>query len=306
MIRHFFANLLLSAWVLMTLAFAAQPEPLTPKGRDFISPVWSPDGSQIAVTQSGYRGVWLLNPKSNELTRLTEADAAGFGMSWSHDGQYLATTENQTGTIPRRSAVRIYDTKHSTNQYLSDFQTRLTGTLNWSPNDQAIFIIGHSPLQKAFYLLDNSPSTPGFEFFTILHDEIISYNTASQIVTTLATDGRFLNLQNSLNGETYVCEKLGGGLRIGNQSRIIADLPRGERPRWSPDGQTIVFQIASDDGERILTSDIWRIKNDGSDILQITNTPDQIELNPSLAPDNQTVVYEELISRQIFKLDLMP
>ena len=67
-----------------------------------------------------------------------------------------------------------------------------------------------------------------------------------------------------------------------------------------------IDQIATDDGERILQSDIWRVSVDGSQVTQITDTPNQIELNPSLSPDNRDVAYEELTSRQIFILSLTP
>ena len=303
--RHL-TQILVAGLAIMTFTIAAEPKALTPKLKEFINPVWSPDGSQIAVSQSGYRGVWLVDSQSHKMTLLTDANAAGFGMAWSHDGRYLATTENQGETIPRRTAIRVYDVKGNTQQLLSDFTTRLTGTLFWSRNSQGVFLVGHTPLQNAFFRLKNETPTVGLDFFSIQGDQIVSYNTASQIMTTLGTNSRFLNLQISPDGETYVCEKLGGGLRIGNQTTVIADLPRGERPRWSVDGQSIVYQIATDDGERILQSDIWRVSVDGSQVTQITDTPNQIELNPSLSPDNRYVAYEELTSRQIFILSLTP
>lgn len=303
MIRHSVISII-STLTLSTAVFAAEPVPVTAPGSDYIGPIWSPAGTQIAVSQSGYQGVWLINAQSQKMTKLSDANAAGFGMAWSHDGQFLATTENQPETTPRRTAIRIYDTKNNTGKYLSGFETRLTGTLCWSPDDQAVFLVGHSPVSAAFFSLTGNQRVEGYDFFSILRDQILTYNSASQVVTPRAGNARYLNLQPSPDGNAYVCEKLGGGLQIGNASGVIAELEKGERPRWSPDGQFIVFQIAKDDGERILESDLWQVNSDGRQMTQLTSTPDQIELNPSLAPNNQTIVYQELNSRRIYTLKL--
>ncbi|MCF7796211.1 MAG: hypothetical protein K9N11_10485 [Lentisphaeria bacterium] len=297
-------TLLLITLIFTSHSLAAQPEALTPAGRAFIGPIWSPSGEYIAVSESGYQGVWLINMINGKLTQLNNANAAGFGMAWSHDGRYLATTENKARSIPRRTAVMIYDTQTGENTNLSGFEERLIGTLTWSPDDQNLFLIGHFPLRNAVFSRTEKTSPAGYNFFSILHDQIVEYNTASQVMLTLQTGQRYLNLRPSPDGQTFVCEIIGGGLIIGNSRGLIAQTDAGERPRWSADGQYIVYQIAKDDGHRITQSEIWRMTADGSELLQITDTPDLIELNPSLAPDNRRVVYEERNSRRIYTLEL--
>lgn len=299
-------TLLLVPLLFMGIVNAAQPVALTPAEKDFIGPIWSPSGDYIALSESGYQGVWIVNTTNGKLTRLSSANAAGFGMAWSHDGRYLAATENKTRLIPRRTAVMIYDTQTGERNNLTGFEERLTGALAWSPDDQGLFLIGHFPLRKAVFFLTGKAPSAGYDYFSILHDQIVEYNTASQVMLTLQTGQRYLNLQHSPDGETYVCEIIGGGLIIGNRRGLIAQTDAGERPRWSPDGQYIIYQIARDDGHRITSSELWRIRADGSELTQITSTPDIIELNPSLSPDNRSVVYEERNSRRIYTLDLEP
>lgn len=297
-------RILLLPLMFMGFVNAAQPMALTPADKDFIAPLWSPSGDHIAVSESGYEGVWLVNMTNGKLTQLSDANAAGFGMAWSHDGRYLATTENKARTIPRRTAVMIYDTQTGEVQNLTGYEERLIGALTWSPDDQSLFLIGHFPLRKAVFPRTDKVPTGGYNFFSILHDQIVEYNTASQVMLTLQTGQRYLNLQLSPDGETYVCEIIGGGLIMGNRRGLITQTDAGERPRWSPDGEYIVYQIAKDDGHRITSSELWRIRADGSELTQLTDTPDLIELNPSISPDNRRVVYEERNSRRIYTLDL--
>jgi hypothetical protein len=63
---------------------------------------------------------------------------------------------------------------------------------------------------------------------------------------------------------------------------IPIDLPRGSEagwPQWSPDGTMLVFQLVMD-GQ----SDLYTVRPDGSDLVQITNTPDLDETDPDWGP----------------------
>ncbi len=289
---------------LISMLFAAEPRLLTTSDQALICPTWSPAGDYIAASGSGYRGVWLIRVADGKLIQLSDANAAGFGMAWSHTGRYLATTENKAGQAPNRTALRVYDMRTLTGSNYSDYSKRLTGTVSWTPDDQGIFLVGHFPLHDAYFKFASQASGHGYNLFSIIHDQVVEYNSESEEMITILAGQRVLNLQIAPDGKTFVCEKTGGGLIIGNKDGILAQTDQGERPRWSVDGQYLVFQITKDNGHEILASDIWRIKADGTGLTQLTDTPDAMEFNPSLAPDNKKVVFENLVSRHIYELDL--
>lgn len=64
----------------------------------FGNPVWSPDGSMLAVAvwHAGSRDLYLIDPESGEQTPLWQDAAVDFYPSWSPDGQYLVFTSDRT------------------------------------------------------------------------------------------------------------------------------------------------------------------------------------------------------------------
>lgn len=62
----------------------------------------------------------------------------------------------------------------------------------------------------------------------------------------------------------------------------LTQIREGSNPRWSPDGNKIVFEH---DGE------IWTINADGTSLIQLTNTSEISEQLPSFSPDGTMIVY---------------
>lgn len=62
----------------------------------------------------------------------------------------------------------------------------------------------------------------------------------------------------------------------------LTQIKEGMFPRWSPDGEKIVFVH---DGE------IWTVHANGTSLMQLTNTRDFSESLPSYSPDGKRIVY---------------
>ncbi len=76
----------------------------------------------------------------------------------------------------------------------------------------------------------------------------------------------------------------------------------GNHVQWMPDGSGIVFDRTQDDGQRILSGDIYYAATDGSGVYQITDTPGVIEQFPRVSPDGTRILYE--VDGQIFIADI--
>lgn len=62
----------------------------------------------------------------------------------------------------------------------------------------------------------------------------------------------------------------------------LTQLREGAYPKWSPNGTKIVFEHKQE---------IWVINSDGTNLIQLTNTPDIYESLPSFSPDGNYIVY---------------
>ena len=68
-----------------------------------------------------------------------------------------------------------------------------------------------------------------------------------------------------------------------NLTRLTGGDSAGEAPRWSPDGRRIAF---------VRDGDIWTIQANGSDLRNLTDTPDAFEGSPAWSPNGKRVLFE--------------
>lgn len=98
------------------------------------------------------------------------------------------------------------------------------------------------------------------------------------------------------NGDLYVldAESLDLRLLVGGDAKEI-------HASWSPDGTQVAF-----DSDRSGNLDIWRIDASGSNITQLTRTPDSIELVPSWSPDGGWILFNRMMDDgfDIFVVDM--
>jgi len=99
----------------------------------------------------------------------------------------------------------------------------------------------------------------------------------------VSPDGRYI-AYNGLYTGLYIAPLDGSGPPI--------YLGEGHSPSWLPDGSGIVYNVSIDDGHQLLASDLYLASVDGQTISNLTQTQDQIEINPSVSPDGRWVAYE--------------
>ena len=63
------------------IAFS-EPVLLLKSSQNLMAPVWSPDGSKIAVTGDNYVGIWVANADGSSLQQVSSATGAGYQMIW--------------------------------------------------------------------------------------------------------------------------------------------------------------------------------------------------------------------------------
>ncbi|MBB5979071.1 DPP IV N-terminal domain-containing protein [Kribbella solani] len=100
----------------------------------------------------------------------------------------------------------------------------------------------------------------------------------TNFMVSVSPDGNWLALD--LVTAIWVLPSAGGTAR-----RLTDDLQDATRPRWSPDGRSIVFQSYRDGNFHL-----WTIRPDGSGLRQLTNGRyDHRE--PHVAPDGRSIVF---------------
>jgi hypothetical protein len=88
------------------------------------------------------------------------------------------------------------------------------------------------------------------------------------------------------------------------EGKILANLGRGYPARWSPDSKRIVFCIQEESEFDIIASELYIVNADGTDKIQITDTPDEIETGPVWSPDGTKIACGSHSSAGIFVINL--
>jgi Tol biopolymer transport system component len=128
------------------------------------------------------------------------------------------------------------------------------------------------------------------------HNDKVYYRSAPGETARVISEGddRFYGGVVSPDGRHIAYNGLYTGLYIAalDGSHPPIYLGEGYSPSWLPDGSGIVYNISIDDGHQLLASDLYLATVDGTAISNLTQSPDQIELNPSVSPDGQWVAFE--------------
>jgi len=102
-------------------------------------------------------------------------------------------------------------------------------------------------------------------------------------------EGTWMNLDVSPNGQTIVFDMLGDIYTMpisgGTATVLRKGLPFEVQPRFSPDGQKIMFTSDAGGGDNI-----WMMDKDGQNAKQITKEKFRLLNNPAWAPDGQYFV----------------
>jgi Tol biopolymer transport system component len=241
-------------------------------------PSWSPNGLVIAVALESPQGLLFsgtVNPDGSDFVRFDSPDSSlNLGCTvWSPDGTRLAcegwddtdTTRNGIYTVRSTDGgdlVRVTESPAEHHDIPGDysldgnqiiFSRSLPEPLAIDGDDSHLMIVN----------LDGSDEQR-------LSDQLMGGGRLSPDGTTiLTTSGNYLTLV-----------PVGGGQAIPIH---IADAPNDLAlgGAWSPDGQRIVFTLHPRSAAH---SDIYIMLSDGTDLHQVTNTPNQDEEFADWAP----------------------
>lgn len=310
------SHLIFVAIILLTLASLSPAQirrtgkllRLTPAGREFMQPVWSPTGEWIAITSGRYDGIWLVKPNGTGLQQLTADLAVGYKMKWSPEGKMLAGRAAKYENQRRYNVVKVYDTATKKERLLSDFRTLMPGLPQWTDGNQKIALFANRGLE----LFSAVEATAATNTSAISKRPLVFANEQGLLIIDTGTTaqnkiqpvpGEAVNAALSTDGSKIVFEMINGHLYVCKpDGSALLDLGRGERPQWSPDGSKIAFMISSDDGHKMLGADIYVMRADGSSKTNLTNSAGRLEMNCSWSPDGKRLVYDERNSRAVWMM----
>ena len=290
----------------------AKVTPLTMDVEHYMAPQWSPDGQKIAFSKLGFKGLWIMDDKGANKKQLTDEEGAGYKFSWSADSKEIAYRVDRFQEEKIYNAIKKVNIKTGEKERLFDF------TRNLCPPYWTYFPVGTyvSFIHKGGredILVGPKMSDQFLQYLTDLsHANEILYFTDNNIWLINAKGNKTKQLTKDIGFDPLwspdrrkiVYSKWDNLIVINPDSGESLDLGYGINPTWSPGSEKIAYQVSQDNGHQIIASDLYIINVDGTGKTQLTNTEDEIELEPSWSPDGKKIIYRSGITDQIYRLNL--
>jgi CubicO group peptidase (beta-lactamase class C family) len=229
---------------------------------------WSGDGARLAI-QLDRRDlnaeIYTVSPDGTSLRRVTRDLAHDFLATFSPDGKRIAFARGE----PSSTDLYLVDGDGGEPVRLTDFEGFEHSPI-WSPDGARIaFVSGQGDVRSFGETGELWAMDPDGSRRERLLDRPVGYLAWSP-------DGRRIALELRDDGHIGVLDLETGAL---------ADVGPGRVPKWSPDGERLVFIRDAAD-----VWDIYTMRADGSQVVQLTDDA-AFDTFPIWSPDGQTILF---------------
>lgn len=229
--------------------------PVTLAG-NYIAPVWSPSGLDIAFSRLQYHGLFLVGRDGGEITPLSLEPFSGFQPLWARDGTSILYRVN------RDAGDQV-------------FEVSLNGDKRSVRPE----------------ILDAARMVRGMRVFAEDDEIYLSFRGQTERIT--AGNDKFFNPSFSPDGNWLLFEGISSGIFLRNLSQNEDILiGQGNNPKWSPDSRAILYDLSEDDGHEMLFGDLYLYRLADRQSIRLTDTPNRIEERPDWSPLGNMIAFD--------------
>lgn len=224
---------------------------LTQERSIVLSPAWSPDGQEIAITTYRDRNpdLFAISLNGNGRRPLSQQPGLNSAPAWAPDGTRLAAVLTKDGNAEIYSMNRNgTDLRRLTNHAAIDTSP------TWSPTGRQLAFVSDRPGSPQIFIMEAEGSNVRRLTYHGIRSERPAWSPPPRgdRIAFVGVDGS--------QSDVYVINVDGSGLQ-----RLTGGNGRNEGPSWSPDGHFLVFSST-----RTGTPQLFRMYDDGSGIQQLT------------------------------------
>lgn len=219
----------------------------------------SPDKSKLIATSENYKGLCFIDIGSGDIQIISSNRRAGLNAGFINNGTDISFTEKSGGLFNKRVETFSYNIR--SNRKVKASSSSLKSAEN-----------GVKILSGSTYSIDVSVN--GAE------KKLTPLGECHYIWKSLSPDNSKVLFTTPGKG-SYICDINGKNLiRLGYLNK----------PSWLSD-KIVIGMKDYDDGYSVKKSDIYAIATDTQKEFRLTQTDDEIEMNPSASEDGKCVVF---------------
>ncbi len=261
----------------------------------FFFPQIFPGGDKILVTSSNYNGLYYCNLDGTNIIEISKDIGAGYEPVITSDGNSVIYRISEFKNRRRFSSLIEQELANGQKQLLISEKRNLS-TPRISPSDEIILMDNNVPqtvsLQKPGKSLNPQTAQLNTPVVFIENTNIALISDGDKQVFEPMGTGHYIWPSISPDGQKLLFTKMGEATYISDlDGGNPVSLGRANAPRWSPDGNWVVYMDDKDDGYVVLESHIYAISSDGQNRVQLTNSPDRIDMYPVWGNEMDKIVF---------------
>ena len=256
-------------------------------------PIWSPDGKRLAFTNQGSRGIYVRNADGPGLIKEVFSPDSPGTLCWTSDSKALVrrTRGHRTTYVDVETGEETLLVKQGTppGQPCPYGETGIldleTGALRCSGE---YYFKGQTPLPDITLKMDFKNDRLRFED----GDRRCSFEFPHRVILVSLSPARDKVAFAMRDGNIYVSNLDGSSM---------TPIGYGSGKVWSPDGRRLVYLGAIEDSHfDMIAAELFVVNADGTCRVQLTDTPDLVEMYPVWSPDGMRIAYSTSRTGKIF------
>lgn len=287
-------------------------------GLRFDNPVWSPDSRHLSLSDDHGNGVYVYDTEAKSILQITDSPSSGYAFNWSANGRRLGfkLLLPQAGSVFPLQVPAVYELDRQKLIPLCG-PTARAGVPSFSANGLTAFTVDQelrvvnlagetaatAPLGHYVNLAVISPDGTRVAYNT--EDDqvaVLELSSGKSTQLTAGPDAHFKPVW-SPDSDRLAVSTITARLKcVDLQSRQVHDLDVGTDPSWAPDGQTVFYSRTERlDGAKVIDSDIYHIRYDGSEKRRLTWEVGEHEAAARLSPSGRQIAFVSLVTGELYQ-----
>tara|TARA_B100001250_G_C19811098_1_gene795716 strand:+ start:1920 stop:2828 length:909 start_codon:yes stop_codon:yes gene_type:complete len=248
---------------------------------------WIPNQAKLFLSNDNQSSCFIFDPISGGTTLYNIPYLNAFNAKWSPNGKFVLILKTKYNQKRRMNSLILVDQNGVALNTIIDFTMKKIIPVGWSGKNTLHYLIDN---KLKSYSIDNKNLEWNYPIVYAIGNMLFKKDNSTSAVLLKQFPTDILNLSTSYSTNLIVFELYGGSLfSFDLLTSKQHEIGVGNAPSISPSGDYILFMRLKDNGHELTDGDIFKWDKDSNSISQLTNTDDQIEMNPSISSDGHFI-----------------
>lgn len=241
----------------------------------YTNPVVSPNGKLALVTGHHFKGAYVLNLKTNQITQISDKEGSGYGYSWDKNNEMVYFKQKEQKEYFSDAKVYSYSLKTKATTVMPEIDINMLSSYHGKEKNATSQIVVYTNMTT---LKIEAKDLISKKSWVVTTEEGQYYNAL------LSPDGKKVAVHKGSDIFVYDVNGNGKGKKIGT----------GIATSWSADNQHLLgFLDTSEDGHNVTNSEIYVFDVKTLQSKKVTKTEVLLEMFPSFMGKNKILFTDD-------------